>query len=371
MPIEEQANHGLRPPGWSRRPQRARLNGDTAGLRAVVAVLLSCSVSAQHAVVATTPDLASLCRSVGGEAVTVVSLARGPEDPHFVDARPSMLRALRAADALVEVGRELEIGWLSVLVDNARNGAILVGQNGRIDASAAVRVLGLPTGPVDRSHGDVHGRGNPHYLADPLCGLQVAALLRDRFAAAWPAERDQFAANFATFRRDLAIAMVGEALARKYDHDAERLALAFGAGRLEKVLREQGDLRELGGWFGAMAPLRGAPLVADHDVWPYFAERFGVRVVGFLEPKPGVAPTTAHLDEVAATMRAEKVRVILSSPFFAPQHAERLAKATGAAVVPMLHQCGAKTGVDDYIAFVDTNVRSLAAALAADGAPHK
>jgi len=337
----------------------------------VLALLLACSVSAQHAVVATTPDLASLCRAVGGEAVTVVSLARGPEDPHFVDARPSMLRALRSAEVLVEVGRELEIGWLSVLVDNARNGAILAGQSGRIDASAAVRVLGLPTGPVDRSQGDVHGRGNPHFLADPLCGLQVAALLRDRFAASWPAERETFAANFVGFRRSLAVAMAGERVAAKYDHDAERLALAFGAGRLEGVLREQGDLRELGGWFGAMAPFRGAPLVADHDVWPYFAERFGVRMVGFLEPKPGLAPTTAHLDEVAATMRAESVRAILTCPFFAPQHAERLAKATNAAIVPMLHQCGAKAGVDDYVAFVDTNVRSLAAALAAAGAPRK
>ncbi len=337
----------------------------------MLAVLLSCSVSAQHAVVATTPDLASLCRSVGGDAVTVVSLARGPEDPHFVDARPSMLRALRSAEVLVEVGRELEIGWLSVLVDNARNGAILAGQKGRIDASAAVRVLGVPTGPVDRSQGDVHGRGNPHFLADPLCGLQVASLLRDRFAAMWPAEHEAFAANFAAFRRGLAVAMVGETIAAKYDHDAERLALAFAAGRLETVLREQGDARDLGGWFAAMAPFRSAPLVADHDVWPYFAERFGLRVVGFLEPRPGIAPTTAHIDEVAAKMRTERVRAILASPFFAPQHAERVAKATGAMVVPMLHQCGAKEGVDDYIAFVDSNVRTLAAALAADGAANK
>lgn len=344
---------------------------DASSVSGALALLLASSGAAQHAVVTTTPDLASLCRAVGGDLVAVESLARGPEDPHFVDARPSMLRALRAAELLVEVGRELEIGWLSVLVDNARNGAILPGQQGRIDASVAVRALGVPTGPIDRSQGDVHGRGNPHFLIDPLCGLQVAALLRDRFGALWPAQRATLDANFTGFRRRLAIAMVGEVVAEAYDHDAERLALAFAAGRLEGVLQEHGDRRDLGGWFAAMAPFRGAPLVADHDIWPYFAERFGVRVVGFLEPRPGIAPTTTHLDEVAATMRAEQVRVILSSPFFAPQHAERLAKATGAAIVRMQHQCGARAGTEDYVAFVDANVRSLAAALAAAGTPSK
>lgn len=335
----------------------------TSSLVSPLLTLLAPCLPAQHAVVATTPDLAALCRAIGGESVTVVALARGPEDPHFVEARPSSLRVLRSTEVLVEVGRELEIGWLSVLVDNARNGAILDVQKGRIDASAAVRALGVPTGTVDRSQGDVHARGNPHYLTDPLCGLQVAALLRDRFAALWPAERERFAATFATFRERLAVAMVGAPVATKYEHDAERLALAFAAGRLEQVLREGGDLERLGGWFAAMAPLRGAALVADHDVWPYFAERFGLRVLGFLEPKPGVSPTTAHLEALAATMRANDVRAILTCPFFPPQHAERLQRATGAAIVPMLHQAGAVPGTDDYIAFVDANVQALAAAL--------
>lgn len=326
-------------------------------------VVFAASVAAQHEVVATTPDLAALCRAVGGDRASVTSLARGPEDPHFVEARPSMLRSLRNAEVLVEVGRELEIGWLSVLVDNARNGAIVNGAKGRIDASSAVRLLGVPTGTVDRSRGDVHAQGNPHFLVDPLCGLQVAALLRDRFTALWPAERERFAANFTKLREQLAVAMVGAEVAAKYEHDAERLALAFGAGRLERVLREGGDLGRLGGWFAAMLPLRGAALVADHDVWPYFAERFGVRVVGFLEPKPGVSPTTAHLEELANTMRAENVRAILASPFFPAQHAERLQRATGAKIVPMLHQAGAVPGVDDYVPFVDANVRALVAAL--------
>lgn len=332
---------------------------------------IASSLAAQHAVVATTPDLAAVCRAVGGDLVTVESLARGPEDPHFVEARPSMLRSLRRAEILVEVGRELEIGWLSVLVDNARNGAILDVQKGRIDASAAVRALGVPVGTVDRSQGDVHARGNPHYLTDPLCGLQVAALLRSRFAAAWPAERERFAANYTAFRDRLAEAMVGAPVAAKYEHDAERLAVAFAAGRLEQVLREDGIAGQLAGWFGAMAPLRGTPVVADHDVWPYFAERFGLRVLGFLEPRPGVSPTTAHLETLAASMRANDVRTILSSPFFPPQHAERVARVTNATIVPMLHQSGAAPGTDDYIAFVDANVRALATALAPLAGAHR
>lgn len=320
---------------------------------------------AQHAVVATTPDLASLCRSIGGESVAVTALVRGPEDPHFIDARPSMLRFCRDAEALVEVGRELEIGWLPVLVDNARNGAILGGQKGRIVASEAVRALRVPATIVDRSHGDVHALGNPHYLTDPLCGLQVAALLRDRFATMWPADRDRFVQNFAAFRQRLATAMVGSEVAAAYDHDAERLALAFQGGRLDALLRDHGDLDKLGGWFASMAPWRGGKVVADHDLWPYFAERFGIDVVAFLEPKPGVAPTSAHLERVVDTMRRDGVRVVLTSPYFPPRHAEVVARATGARIAAMLHQVGAAEGVDDYVALIDHDVRVVAAAFQA------
>jgi ABC-type Zn uptake system ZnuABC Zn-binding protein ZnuA len=130
------------------------------------------------------------------------------------------------------------------------------------------------------------------------------------------------------------------------------------------VLKEQGDLERLGGWFGTMAKLRGTKVVVDHDLWPYFAERFGLQVFGFLEPKPGMSPTTAHLTTLAERMRAAEVRVVLASSYFPPQHAAVLERAVGAVVVPMAHQAGARPGTDDYIAFVDYNVKTLAAALA-------
>jgi ABC-type Zn uptake system ZnuABC Zn-binding protein ZnuA len=320
---------------------------------------------AQHTVVATTPDLASLCQRIGGRHVDVVALVKGPQDPHTIEARPSMLLALRNATMLVEVGRELEVGWIGVLVDNARNGAVLTGQPGRIDASAVVRALGLPPAGTDRRDGDVHAMGNPHYLLDPLCGLQVAALLRDRMAAVWPSDAEAVRANYARFRAELAVAMVGEVVATRYDHDAERLALAFGAGKLLDVLREHGDLEKLGGWFATIAPWRGSKLVADHDLWAYVAERFGCEIAVTLEPKPGVPPSTAHLQQVIDRVRGQDIRVIVVAPYFPRQHADVVAKATGATIAGMVHQAGALPGTEDYIAAVTHNVNALAVALAA------
>jgi ABC-type Zn uptake system ZnuABC Zn-binding protein ZnuA len=318
-----------------------------------------------HAVCATTPDLAALCRAVGADHVEVTCFVKGPEDPHFLEARPSMVRAASKAAALVEVGRDFEIGWLPLLVDNSRNGAIQAGQPGRIVAGDAVRKLVVPTGPVDRSLGDVHAGGNPHFLADPLCGLQVAQLLRDRFTALWPTEQVAFATNFTAFRDRLAVAMVGAEVAKRYGHDAEKFATLFPSGKLEAVLEKQGDLGELGGWFGAWRKLRGGAVVADHDLWPYFAERFGIEVIGFFEPKPGVAPTTAHLTELIGRMRARDVHAILSASYFDPKHAELVARTTGASIAAMAHQPGAQVATDDYLAFVDYNVRTLAGALQA------
>ncbi|MBL9078747.1 MAG: zinc ABC transporter substrate-binding protein [Planctomycetes bacterium] len=335
-------------------------------LRSGLFLALALAARAQHPVVAATPDVGALCRAIGGNLVEVTVLARAAEDPHFVDARPSMLRACSRAELLVTTGRELEIGWLPVLVGNSRNGRIAPGQPGYVDTAAAVRALGVPAVGTDRSAGDVHAAGNPHYLSDPLCGLQVAALLRDRFAARWPESADAFAANFAAFRARLAVAMVGAELAQAYDHDAERLALVFAAGRLADVLREHGDAGRLGGWFARLAPLRGRAVVADHDLWPYFAERCGLSMVGFFEPRPGIAPTTAHLQELIGRMQQAKATAILSVPYFAPQHAELVARATGARIAAMAHQPGAVPGTDDYVDWIDHNLRAVAAAL--DGA---
>lgn len=323
-----------------------------------------------HAVVAATTDVAALCRAIGGDRVAVTTFLPGPQDPHYLDPRPSMLYAVQKAELLVFTGRELESGWLPVLIQNGRNPATQPGQLGNLDCSRAVRALGVPTASIDRSAGDVHMAGNPHYLLDPLCGLQVAELLCFRMAALWPAEKDLFVANFATFRQKLAEAMVGAELAKAYEYEADKLALAYGNGTLLDVLKEQGDLGRLAGWFGLVAPLRGRPVVVDHDLWPYFAERFGFTVFGFLEPKPGMTPSTAHLEQLGTRMRDGRVQVLLASPYFPVQYAEVLQKLLPVQVAAMAHQPGARPGTDDYLAFVDHNVRAVVdALLAADKAP--
>ena len=319
----------------------------------------------KHAVVAATTDLAALCRAIGGEAVDVITFLPGPQDPHYLDPRPSMLYGMQRAELLVFTGRDLESGWLPVLIQNGRNAATQPGQLGHLDASRAVRALGVPTAGLDRSAGDVHMAGNPHYLLDPLCGLQVGALVRDRMAALWPAQKDTFVANFTTLQRRLAEAMVGAELAKTYDYEAEKLALAYGNGVLLDLLKEQGDLAKLGGWFGAVAPLRGSPLVVDHDLWPYFAERFGFTVFGFVEPKPGMTPSTAHLEQLAERMRAGEVAVLLAAPYFPIQYAQALQKQLPLTIAEVAHQPGARPGTDDYVAFVDHNVRTVVAALEA------
>lgn len=327
-------------------------------------LLLVAPLIAQHEVVATTADVAALCRSIGGETVVVTCLSRAGEDPHFVAARPGMTRALASAELLVETGRELEIGWLPVLVQQCRNARVQAGASGRFVAADFVPALGVPAGSVDRSEGDVHASGNPHFLLDPLCGLLVARALQQRFATLWPDEAEAFAARLQAFERQLAEAMVGTTVAGRYGYDAEKLARLSAAGTLRALLKAQGDLADLGGWFAAMEPLRGARVVAEHDLWPYFAQRFGLSVIGFFEPKPGVAPSPRHLAALAERMEREQVRVILSVPYFSPRNAAAMAERTGARIAELEHQPGARGSQGDYLQFVDWNVRAVVAAFA-------
>jgi ABC-type Zn uptake system ZnuABC Zn-binding protein ZnuA len=209
--------------------------------------------------------------------------------------------------------------------------------------------------------GDVHALGNPHYLLDPLNGIRVAAVIAGRLGAERPERKTEFAARLDAFRTRIHAALVGETLAKKYD--AEKLATLFERGKLEEFLRSQGDEAALGGWLGLMAGREGTPAVADHNLWPYFARRFGLHIEGYLEPKPGVAPTTAHLRALIEKMKAGGVRLILTSPYFDARHAEFVAQQTGAAIVRLAHMPGARPLTDDYIAMCDFNVRAVAAAL--------
>lgn len=313
------------------------------------------------AVCATVPELGSIVREIGGDQVAVEVFTKPTEDPHFTPARPSLIKSLNGCELLVQVGLDLETAWLALLSKSARNPAVLPGGAGFVDASAAITPLDLPTGIVDRSMGDVHPFGNPHYLADPMNGWLVAGLVRDRLAALRPASQPYFDERLTAFRKTLAEAIVGAALAAKYD--VQKLALLAEHGKLVEFLRGQGDDGKLGGWLGAMAARFGTQVVDDHPIWPYFARRFGLVIAAHLEPKPGVPPTTKHLAEVVALVKSAGVRAVLASAYYDPRHARFVAEATGIPVLAMANQAGSRPGTDSYATWVDYNVRQVADAL--------
>lgn len=310
---------------------------------------------------ATVPELGALAREIGGDHVDVSVIAKPTEDPHFTPARPSQVKAVSECDMYVRVGLELEVGWESVLLNNSRNTKVVPGGQGFVDASTAIVPMEVPVVPIDRSMGDIHGQGNPHYLSDPVNGLRVARLLRDKLAQFRPAEVAFFDGRLADFQRRLDVALVGEKLAAKYE--AEKLATLAEYGKLGGFLKAQGEYDLLGGWLGKVEPYYGTKVVDDHPMWPYFARRFGLVVVGHLEPRPGFPPTTKHLSDLVALMKTERVRLVLASAYYDPRHARFIAEATGATVLAMANQAGARPGTESYLDFVDYNVRQVADAL--------
>ncbi len=310
---------------------------------------------------ATVPDLGSLAHEVGGDQVAVTVFAKGTEDAHFIEAKPSFIKTLSQCDVYLQMGMDLEIGWAPVLLQNARNEAVLPGGRGHIDASRVILPLEVPTGPVDRSMGDVHPVGNPHYLLDPLNGLKVARLIRDKLIDLRPDRKPYFEDRYISFNLRLGTALVGEKLAKKYD--VEKLALLHEHSKLVPFLKGQGEASLLQGWLGRMLPYFGTKVVADHNMWPYFARRFRIAVIGFMEPKPGIPPTTRQLGTLVDLMRAERVGAVLTVSFYDPRHARFISQQTGARIVNLAHQVGARAGTDDYLAMIDYNVREMAAAL--------
>jgi ABC-type Zn uptake system ZnuABC Zn-binding protein ZnuA len=309
----------------------------------------------------TVPDLAALAREVGGDRVTTFSAVAGTEDAHFAEAKPSYIKELSRADVYIEVGRELEIGYADNLLRNARNAKVLPGSPGYVVAANVVPPLDLPTGPISRALGDVHAFGNPHFLVDPLSGLAVAELIRNRLSEIRPADADYFAERTAAFRDEVGRRLVGPSLHAKYD--GAKLAMLAQRGRLAEFLQVQGDAGALGGWLGSLAPYAGAKVVDDHPIWPYFARTFGLEIAGHLEPRPGIQPTTAHLKRVIEQMKSDHIGVLLKSAYYDERHARFVAQATGARIAVLAHQVGALPGTSTYIDMIDANVRALSEAL--------
>ena len=333
-------------------------------LSALLSIFIAGSAHADPIkVCTTTTDLGSLVREVGGEDVEVVTFAKGAEDAHFVEARPSFIKELSRCDLFIQNGLELELGWVPPLLRNCRNAEVQVGGPGYLDASTAITPRDVPVGGVDRSMGDVHSRGNPHFLLDPINGLKVARLIRDKLSDLRPERAGVFHQRYELFQARLSAALVGDELARRYD--VEKLMTLDEAGGLDGFLADQNPAQILGGWLGTLRPYRGTPIVGDHPLWGYFANRFGMEVVGHMEPKPGITPTTRHLKLLVETMKQREARLVVTSVYFDPRYTTFLVEDAGARPVVLAHQVGATPDAAGYIEMIGSNVDRLAVALKA------
>ncbi|HEV8480343.1 MAG TPA: metal ABC transporter substrate-binding protein [Candidatus Eisenbacteria bacterium] len=271
-------------------------------------------------------DLASVAHFVGGKHVTAESLCRGYEDPHFVPAKPSLMKAIQHADVYISTGLELDAGWLPLVLPGSRNPKIQPGAKGFVDASEGVHVLEKPNGTVSRAVGDVHPLGNPHYYLDPKALEVVADHLARVFAALDPANAADYAANAKQFHE-----------------------------RMETSLDK---------WQKQMAPFKGTPIVTYHKNFIYFIDRFDLKEFGNVEPKPGIPPTPRHIAEEADAMKASNVKVVVYGPYYKADASQELAKRAGGVAVEVATEAGGLPGTDDVFSKFDVLVNSMAAALA-------
>ncbi len=299
---------------------------------AVIAVTLFGSANAFAAlkVVTTTQDLESLTREVGGDKVTVESLAKGYQDPHFVEAKPSFILKLHSADLLVVVGRELEIGWLPPLINQSRNTRIQPNADRYLDASLTAKILEIPTGQITRAMGDVHPSGNPHYWLSPDNGRRIAQEIQKKLAEISPGDAAYFAQRYADFDRRLA--------------EAEKR------------------------WHASMAPSKGVKVVTYHRSWPNFTDAFGLDVIGYVEPKPGIPPSPSHTLELIQEMKRQQVKIIMVEPYFDRKTPDAIARETGAQVIVLAPSVGGAPEVTDYFKLFDYDVNLVMNAIKQTGA---
>jgi ABC-type Zn uptake system ZnuABC Zn-binding protein ZnuA len=291
------------------------------GLAALAAAAVSTPAEAAVKVVTTTQDLAAIATEVGGADTEVSYIARGDLDPHFVDAKPSFMVKLASADLVVSVGMELEIGWLPSLVTGSRNPKIATGAPGFLEASSGINKIEVPTGTIDRSRGDLHPAGNPHYWLDPENGRGIARVIEARLVQIDPAHTADYQKNLAAFEA--------------------------------KLTTKEGE------WSTKMAPLKGSPVVGYHSTFDYFAARYGLPIVGFVEPKPGIPPTPSHTLELGQAAKAAGAKFVFVEPYHNAADAQPIANLSGAKVLTLPTSVGAQAGIVTYFDLFDTIVRTL------------
>jgi zinc/manganese transport system substrate-binding protein len=275
-------------------------------------------------VVTTTTDLRSITELIGGDKVSVSSIATGYQNPHFVDPKPSYIISLTRADMFVTVGLDLETGWSPQLLSSSRNSKIQKGSPGYVDASQNVPLLQVPSS-VNRGEGDIHIYGNPHYWLDPMNGKIIARNIANGLERVDPANKAVYEANLNTF-----------------------------------LTRVDAKMKE---WQVKMAAFKGAKIIAYHNEWVYFETRFGLKIVDFMEPKPGIPPSPSQLVKVIGEIKANSIKVIISSPYFTTSSSDVVAKQTGAKELTMATSVGGFDAIKNYFDLFDYDINQLTAAL--------
>jgi zinc/manganese transport system substrate-binding protein len=301
-----------------------RLNFRSLALALALLVSLCLAPAAEAKklnVMTSTTDLAALAQEVGGDRISVDSIAKGYQDPHFVEAKPSFLLKLRNADLLVSVGLELEIGWLPPLITQSGNPRIQPGSSGYLDASQFAEILEIPRGQITRAMGDVHPQGNPHYWLDPDNGRRIAKGIADKLGQMDTADASYFQERFQDFDKRLTAA--------------------------EK------------NWEAQMQPYHGRKVVTYHNSWPNFAKHFQLQVAGYVEPRPGIPPSPSHTLDLIQMMRRDNVKTIMVEPYFDLKTPDSIARETGGKVLVMLPSVGGEKQVTDYFKLFDYDINLL------------
>lgn len=275
-------------------------------------------------VVTTIPDLKSITEMIGGNKVSVMSIATGYQNPHFVDPKPSYIISLSNADMFVTVGLDLETGWSPQLLTSSRNNKIQKGAAGYVDASTGVPLFQVPSA-VNRAEGDIHIYGNPHYWLDPMNGKIIARNIANGLERVDPANKAAYEANLQAFD-----------------------------SKIDAKLKE---------WEAKMAPFKGTKIIAYHNEWVYFETRFGLQIVDFLEPKPGIPPSPSQLVKVIKEIKADNIKVIVSSPYFTTSSSDVVSKQTGAKELTLATSVGAFDAIKNYYDLFDYNINQLTATL--------
>ena len=279
-------------------------------------VLLCTSTSnAEIRIVASTSDIASIAEDIGGALIKVDYICKGRSNPHSVEVLPSYMIKVARAHLYLKVGLELDF-WADPIIDGSRNGKLVI-----VDCSKGIKPLEVPTEKVDASMGDVHAQGNPHYWLDPNNGFQIATNILNGLIQVDPVNSQAYRAGYEQFKSTLA----------------------------EKIEE----------WHKRAIPIQGKQIVTFHNSWPYFAGAFGMEVVGFVEPKPGIEPTPSHTAELIGFIKALNISIIGMEPYFSDRVPLSIATATGAKVVILPPSVGGVANIDNYFDLFDYLIETL------------